>query len=351
MTRLMFLDSRVIVSLKNYNDMKTPLLSIIMPVYNSIDYLSITLNCIVEQTYSNFELIAVDDGSTDGSGLILDQYAQKYPFIKVFHRENSGVSAARNFGLSKAQGELIGFVDSDDMPTPTFYESLVIDLIENKADLAISDTSFIDSKEDRNINVESATPRLFDINDDSIVKLVFGTDERKFYCIWDKVYRGAIIRAHNILFNTDLKIGEDTLFILTYLFHCTSITINDAALYRHRIRNGSLMRSNISMLAKQNICKIRSLQNQLDSSHYPKSSKAIIDYFHNNLIYQSFTIGNQTRRDFKESIAELKRNQDIFNSINKGDTKMRRLLIFVIRNFKPTVGSFILYYSMKLRSL
>ena len=93
---------------------KLPLISIIIPVYNVKDYLAKCLHSICEQTYKNLEIIVVDDGSSDGSGELCDQFALTDSRIKVFHQENQGQSCARNKGLAIAKGEYIGFVDSDD---------------------------------------------------------------------------------------------------------------------------------------------------------------------------------------------------------------------------------------------
>lgn len=96
------------------NFMNKPLISVIVPVYNVEKFLSRCLNSILAQTYNNLEVILVDDGSTDNSGKICDDYALKDKRIRVIHKQNGGVSSARNMALSVAKGEYIGFVDSDD---------------------------------------------------------------------------------------------------------------------------------------------------------------------------------------------------------------------------------------------
>ena len=94
--------------------MRQPKISVIVPVYNVEPYLRKSINSLVEQTYSNLEIILVDDGSTDGSEAICDEYADRYPHIKVIHQKNAGQSAARNAGIEMAAGEWIAFLDSDD---------------------------------------------------------------------------------------------------------------------------------------------------------------------------------------------------------------------------------------------
>ena len=103
------------------NDM----VSIIVPIYNSEKYLHACLDSIVSQTYKNIEIILVNDGSIDKSGVICDEYSRKYNNIKVFHKENGGVSSARNLGIDNATGQYLAFVDPDDYIDANMYEILV----------------------------------------------------------------------------------------------------------------------------------------------------------------------------------------------------------------------------------
>jgi len=116
--------------------MSTPLISIIVPVYNIKEYLPRCVASLQAQTYTNIEILLVDDGSTDGTGALCDELAAKDERIRVFHKENGGSSTARNLGLSKAQGEYIGFVDSDDYVEPDMYECLYQALQEQDAQIA-----------------------------------------------------------------------------------------------------------------------------------------------------------------------------------------------------------------------
>ena len=114
-----------------------PKVSIIMPVYNKQSYLRKSLDSVLDQDFSDYELITVDDGSTDDSSKTLDEYAARDPRIKVFHTDNRGVSHARNIGLQNALGEYIAFVDADDEITHDYLSSLYAALTKSGADLAI----------------------------------------------------------------------------------------------------------------------------------------------------------------------------------------------------------------------
>lgn len=110
--------------------------SIIIPVYNVKEYLDDCLKSILEQTYINYEIILVDDGSTDGSAELCDNYSRNYKNIKVIHENNSGVSCARNVGLANSSGKYILFVDPDDSVKKNFIDKLINSLLENSTDVA-----------------------------------------------------------------------------------------------------------------------------------------------------------------------------------------------------------------------
>ncbi len=116
-----------------------PKLSFVVPIYNVEQQLTRCLDSILTQTYRDFEIIAVDDGSTDKSGEILDRYAEKHSEIRPFHKENGGLSDARNYGLDRAEGEYVSFVDSDDFLSPDYAEKMVGTMEKENLDLVLCD--------------------------------------------------------------------------------------------------------------------------------------------------------------------------------------------------------------------
>lgn len=126
--------------------MESPLISIIVPVYNIEDYLERCVNSICGQTYDNLEILLVDDGSTDKSGTMCDELAKKDTRIRVFHKENGGSSSARNLGVSQAKGEYLGFVDSDDYISTDMYELLYEAMVEYHAEIAQAGRDEIDEQ-------------------------------------------------------------------------------------------------------------------------------------------------------------------------------------------------------------
>ena len=155
-------------------------LSIIIPVYNVQNFLPLTLNAVLNQSYQNLEIILIDDGSTDTSLSICEEYAKKDVRIKVFHQENKGVSVARNIGLSLATGKYIGFVDSDDMPHPDMFAKLLGDMLCFDVDLAICDTAFInvDATEIPDRDTDNKCTEKYISIKTSLLDILWGDNER-----------------------------------------------------------------------------------------------------------------------------------------------------------------------------
>lgn len=125
------------------------MLSVIVPVYNVEKYLARCIDSILKQSYSDLEIILVDDGSTDNSGKICDQYREIDDRIVVIHKQNGGLSDARNVGMKKANGQYLAFVDSDDFIHPRMYEILMNLLLDYKADMVISNFAYYDEEKKR----------------------------------------------------------------------------------------------------------------------------------------------------------------------------------------------------------
>lgn len=212
------------------------LISVIIPVYNVEEYLNECLESVINQTYKKLEIILIDDGSMDSSGAICDEYAKKDKRIIVIHKENGGVSKARNVALDIAKGNYITFLDSDDYMFETGIELLYNICTKNEADISIAGVQNIvnDKKDRKSVEIES----IFD--KEEALKTFF--EEKYFQCvIWSKMYKREIIG--NERFDENVNIAEDFDFLYRVLKKVDKVAINNNELvYYYRIRNGSLMR-------------------------------------------------------------------------------------------------------------
>ncbi|MCH5296580.1 MAG: glycosyltransferase [Ruminococcus sp.] len=183
------------------------LISIIVPVYNAGKYLLPLIESILGQTYQNIELILVDDGSSDGSGIICDEFAKKDERVKVIHTKNSGQSSARNTGLEIATGDLIAFADHDDLLHPQMYEIMVHAMLENDMLVCICDFANVqqDQFDDVTFNQEDAETTVLTCEEwlNGFFEPTWRTP------IWNKLYRKEVV--NNIRFG-NLHLGEDNLF-------------------------------------------------------------------------------------------------------------------------------------------
>ena len=218
------------------------LLTIIIPVYNTAPYLPDCLTSILGQTFSDFELLLIDDGSTDGSGTICDEYANKDNRIRVFHKENGGVSSARNLGLDNARGEWFYFVDSDDELLPGSLQTLV-DGITEDVDIVGGGYERFGSKGEL---LEAVDERVTITLSKEETLLIVSNDRPKYYSylgyMWMWMFRSSVIRSHHLRFDTSIKIKEDTLFLVQYACASNGGTrFNTVPVYKYKMRGESAM--------------------------------------------------------------------------------------------------------------
>lgn len=221
--------------------MKSPVVSVIIPVYNTAKYLPKCLDSILEQNLSNIEIICVDDGSTDGSDKILEQYKRNDSRIIVIHQENAGSAAARNTGLGIARGTFIGFSDSDDYLEPNMYETLVREARNSNAEVVICGANIYpeDPRADQWL-YDSLSPerKMYDKYDASLAFSNIYTNN----FLWRTLIRTKLIKENHILFDEDLKLGEDKTFLCNVYPCAKRISVIPDKLYNYCWhREGSLM--------------------------------------------------------------------------------------------------------------
>lgn len=225
---------------------KIPLVSIIVPVYNVEKYLRRCVDSILAQTFTDFELILVDDGSPDNCPAICDEYAEKDSRVRVIHKENGGVSAARNSGLEISCGEYIAFCDSDDYWDIDFLSELLSCMKTNNADVVVSGCKAMDNagkiwhyarRPTCTEKISSDTERFH--------FLVFGILGGKYgWEVWSRLFRREIIETHHIRFCTICEnYAEDMGFVLEYSLYAKVCCSIDYCGYNYYLREDSMMRS------------------------------------------------------------------------------------------------------------
>lgn len=218
-----------------------PKISMIMPVYNCQDYVSEAIESVLAQTWEQWELIIVDDGSTDKSGNICDRYAREDARIRVFHCANSGVSSARNRGIQEATGEYIEFIDGDDILNKEAMETLIREMesARQKPDLIIFRFQTFPKKtvptisDRQEINGIAELAEHFD--------LVFANHHLN--SPGNKLFRRSVILENHLTFPADMSMGEDLMFNLAYLKCIERILLIPDVLYNYRRNNANSLTS------------------------------------------------------------------------------------------------------------
>lgn len=205
-----------------------PKISLVIPVYNSEQYLEECLGSISKQTYQDFEVILVNDGSKDRSGEICNQYAVRDSRFRVIHKENGGVATARNTGIDNVAGDWVVFVDSDDTVLPGYIEDMMM-LVDDKTDIVVCDMK---GKEKSRIVSKELDASVFDQHP----QLLSGSPV-------NKLFKTKLLRDFKIYFPLGIHTMEDNIFVWLYLLHCKYASISDQNNYNYNQHENSLVRS------------------------------------------------------------------------------------------------------------
>lgn len=210
------------------------ILSIIVPVYNVQKYLTQNLESLINQSISGYEIIAINDGSTDESLNILLEYQKKCPFLKVITQQNGGISVARNKGIEMAQGEYIGFIDSDDFVSEFFVEKMISAAKKENSDMVVCDIEFFwNDNDDRNYIMKGLNQNYTELKlgQKGILSPLFA---------WNKIYRKDFFLTQNVLFQP--QTWYEDLEVVTFLFaQANKIEYVDDVLIYYRQRENSIM--------------------------------------------------------------------------------------------------------------
>lgn len=216
-----------------------PKISVIVPVYNVEPYLRKCVDSILNQNFTDFELLLIDDGSTDCSGMICDEYANRDSRVKVFHTANRGVSAARNLGIGKASAEWITFVDSDDWVEKEYLFEFIKNLpAKNGIVYQSFFVDFVDIPKKNRIDPSYANVLLISpFVEEEIVH--YNVLDNRF--VTAKLFNRRVVRDYNIRFHEDISICEDAIFVRTYLLYVSEMRLSALSAYHYMQRGRSTL--------------------------------------------------------------------------------------------------------------
>ena len=323
------------------------MVSVIVPVYNVENVLHYCIESILDQTFRDFELILINDGSTDRSGVVCDRYAETDDRIRVIHKKNGGVSSARNAGIDAAEGEYICFVDSDDRLCEAFLSEMVNAMESELADIVVcgySVTKFGKLVEERLFH-EGGIEKVLRKN---IYDLVCRT---LYSAPWCKLFRSRIISNNKLRFPEDMSLGEDMLFNFMYTDCMDEICVLNKALYIYNTDNDNSLLRGYRRDLLEDVEKINRF-----CIHYLRKWKvgeSVIDqikidcyYRYENVLYSTFSEENND-----SFVKKIKFNNKVirssgFQTVYAGTpVKKTHKAAYSIKNYLPV------YFYLKLRNL
>ena len=287
-----------------------PKLSIIVPIYNVEKYLPRCIESILNQTFREFELILINDGSTDNCKEICEKYKKIDSRIIVVNKKNGGVSSARNFGIDISRGEYIGFVDPDDFIDANMYEILFNTANSYNSDMVICDyykVSEYDIKKYEEIQLNNKGIIVENINNIDAIERILTVGE-KFIVPWNKIYKRRLFE--NLRYNEGM-IYEDEFLAYRILYRCNKVSIINSSLYYYVQRKGSIVNSTFS---SKKFDKVYAIKDRVDFlkdkgivNLIDKAEKSFIDYF-----VWNYFIGYQRLENIGYELKKLKKE---FNNI------------------------------------
>lgn len=259
-----------------------PKISVIVPVYNVEKYLNRCVDSILNQTFTDFELILVDDESTDRCDLICDEYVKKDSRVKVIHKKNGGVSSARNAGLSIVKGEYITFCDSDDYVKFDWLETMYNFICEKALDCISIDITTVNDSATKNISNNHYGSFVFESIDDKINFIVkYVLQGKTGWAVYTRLFKTKIIKENNILFcETCENFAEDMAFSLEYIMCSNSIGSVDYCGYYYYQRENSMMHNSVGKIKLNQLNEVsKHFYDFLDRKIYIKNNRKLLSEY------------------------------------------------------------------------
>lgn len=270
------------------------LVTVCIPVYNTEKYLIECLESVLRQKYENLEILLVNDGSLDSSGSIADQYARRDSRVEVIHKQNEGVSKAKNLAIKKATGKFITFIDSDDYIREDFIENLVNDMTNYGVLIATTPTEICPISEDDLANIAVYSQY------ETLEKMFYGTLERSENGM--QMFDRNLLVDNDILFDPTKKIGEDFDFFVRVLTYCKEVVVDYRKMYYYRPNPTSTMHQKVNKNLMNAVANFSSIGEKL-LKKYPDLQGAInAKKFSDSvsLAMRGYHVRNEWRDEFEE---------------------------------------------------
>ena len=317
------------------------LISIIVPVYNVEKYLKKCVDSIINQTYNNIEILLIDDGSTDNSGKLCDDYKKIDKRIKVYHKKNGGLSDARNYGINKANGKYVGFIDSDDFITKDMYEILYKSITKYDADVSIA--RVIDCYEIIP-EIDNSDAKDCLLNKKEAIKKVMEAEEISVHVV-SKLYKKSIFSK--IKFEVG-RTTEDGIIMIELLDSCKKISYNSSYVYYYIHRENSITTKKFNEKNGYDVIYAYEKNKKIIDEKYPELSSVA----EMRLCWAYFRVLDsmvKSNTELDEKIVKYLRKKFVFIMKNKYFTKGRKISMLALKVSKKLYSIIVRKFYQKKR--
>lgn len=295
-----------------------PLISVIIPVFNVEKYIERCIESVLAQTYSNLEILLIDDGSEDSSGMICDNYAKKDSRIKVIHNENRGVSSTRNYGLKIYSGEYLMFIDSDDYIRNDAVEVMLRQLVNDGSDLVIGQLLKVyENGQEQKVKYNLSEDTV--ISGEKALSLLGSKNDLPCYA-WAKLYKRSVFEGVTF---PPLICAEDVWIFPTILERCKKISIASKIVYYY------IQRSSSAVHSKNDIAKLDSIRAALNTAKFFFSRGMLVNAvsYYKSAVYQAIKVNNKNkaRKLFYDYFSKSERKVLLSDDIG---TRLRWALLY-----------------------
>lgn len=337
------------------SDKSAPMVTVIVPVYNmekrgNGQILRYTILSITNQTFKDFELLLIDDGSQDNTRALCEEFAKEDSRVKYYFKENGGVSSARNFGLDKAKGKYIVFHDADDLMSPLFLELSVNCVQETSSDIVFGEWNLIDETVDI-ISQDTNTPRYSTYEGNNLKKV----PELFFYSVWAKIIKSDLIKNNGLKFNTAITRCEDTLFCFQLYLLSKRISHIGSRLMGYRKWSGTLTSGGVdySILLQQSCLRYYIIRHWIDKVYQSPENEKIgrVGYLAAQYIGNHLFDPTQQPHGYYDRMKYLKAETGEYFNVLINDFKPGKvsLLLTMVRNRIYNPCAYVMYKLYVLR--